>query len=326
MKNRGFTLVELLAVIVILAIIALIAVPIFLGMINNSKKSSDKESVNLYTDTVEKAIQKKQMADPNFQPDKCEIQSDGNLECFSGTTSLGTVKVTMKGTKPTAGTILIDEEDITYENIVLNGKIYYEKEVPSIEIGDKITYKDTDWYVIEKPTSSQDYVTLIKETVLTSAELGTYAYTKPSYMGGGLADTAIFHNNSNEYATSNIKAALESYATTNNMMTDLKEVQMEGTNYKIRLITTDELINNLGWTSGLGTSATAEGNDVPTWVYSGYGDNLSYVQGYWTMTQDDNDVNNVSSNGSISHMSVTSGNQGVRPVINLLKSAIPAQS
>ena len=104
MKSKGFTLVELLAVIVILAIIALIAVPVFLGIINNSKKNSDKEAVNLYTDTVEKAIQKKQMADPNFQPDKCEIQSDGNLECFNGTTSLGTVKVTMKGTKPTAAT------------------------------------------------------------------------------------------------------------------------------------------------------------------------------------------------------------------------------
>ena len=154
MKKRGFTLVELLAVIVILAIIALIAVPVFLGIINNTKKSSDKEGVNLYTDTVEKAIQKKQMSDPNFMPDKCTIKTDGNLECFSGTTSLGTVKVSMKGTKPSSGTIYITEDDVTYENIVLNGKTYYKKAsnatlvndaAPTgVSIGDKYTYKVND--------------------------------------------------------------------------------------------------------------------------------------------------------------------------------------
>ena len=37
-KNKGFTLVELLAVIVILALIALIATPIILNVINDAKK------------------------------------------------------------------------------------------------------------------------------------------------------------------------------------------------------------------------------------------------------------------------------------------------
>ena len=56
--RRGFTLIELLAVIVILAIIALIAVPIVINIINDSKNSSDKQSVELYKDTVEKMITK----------------------------------------------------------------------------------------------------------------------------------------------------------------------------------------------------------------------------------------------------------------------------
>ena len=38
-KNKGFTLVELLAVIVILALIALIATPIILNVIKNLEKS-----------------------------------------------------------------------------------------------------------------------------------------------------------------------------------------------------------------------------------------------------------------------------------------------
>jgi len=41
-NKKGFTLVELLAVIVILAIIALIAVPITLNVLEDSKKSSIK--------------------------------------------------------------------------------------------------------------------------------------------------------------------------------------------------------------------------------------------------------------------------------------------
>ena len=39
MKNKGFTLVELLAVIVILAIIMIIAVPNVTEAMNNSKKN-----------------------------------------------------------------------------------------------------------------------------------------------------------------------------------------------------------------------------------------------------------------------------------------------
>ena len=44
MKKRGFTLVELLAVIVILSVIALIAMPIILNIIEDAKKSSLKDT------------------------------------------------------------------------------------------------------------------------------------------------------------------------------------------------------------------------------------------------------------------------------------------
>jgi type IV pilus assembly protein PilA len=46
-NKKGFTLVELLAVIVILAIILAIAVPSISGMINNSKKSSFEANVKM---------------------------------------------------------------------------------------------------------------------------------------------------------------------------------------------------------------------------------------------------------------------------------------
>ena len=45
MKNNGFTLVELLAVLVILSLITLITVPIILGVLNSSKKNLNDTQV-----------------------------------------------------------------------------------------------------------------------------------------------------------------------------------------------------------------------------------------------------------------------------------------
>ena len=55
-KKKGFTLVELLAVIVILAIIALIATPIILNVISDAKKEAAKDSAYGYIEAIENAI------------------------------------------------------------------------------------------------------------------------------------------------------------------------------------------------------------------------------------------------------------------------------
>ena len=55
-NKKGFTLVELLAVIVILAIIALIATPIILGVIDNAREGAAKDTAYGYIDAVEKQI------------------------------------------------------------------------------------------------------------------------------------------------------------------------------------------------------------------------------------------------------------------------------
>ena len=46
MKNKGFTLTELLGTIVILAIIALVAFPAVLGLLNNSQDETDEALQN----------------------------------------------------------------------------------------------------------------------------------------------------------------------------------------------------------------------------------------------------------------------------------------
>jgi len=51
--KKGFTLVELLAVIIILAVIALIATPIVLNVVEKTRKSAFESSVNGIIEAIE---------------------------------------------------------------------------------------------------------------------------------------------------------------------------------------------------------------------------------------------------------------------------------
>ena len=53
-NKNGFTLVELLAVIVILAIILVIAVPKVIGVINDSKKATLESTAKMIASSAEK--------------------------------------------------------------------------------------------------------------------------------------------------------------------------------------------------------------------------------------------------------------------------------
>lgn len=63
--NKGFTLVELLAVIVILAIIALIATPIVINVINEAQEGANARSVEGYMKAYESAYYQAKLKDPN---------------------------------------------------------------------------------------------------------------------------------------------------------------------------------------------------------------------------------------------------------------------
>ena len=92
--KKGFTLIELLAVIVILAIIALIATPIVLDIIEDSKNSSIKRSIELYADAVENSVAKAQL-NGNVVPSGKYITEDGKTLTNGKTT----IKVDYDGAK-----------------------------------------------------------------------------------------------------------------------------------------------------------------------------------------------------------------------------------
>ncbi len=66
--KKGFTLIELLAVIVILAIIYLIATPIVLNIINDTKESSNKRSIEQYAKAIENAIAREELNGNEIEP------------------------------------------------------------------------------------------------------------------------------------------------------------------------------------------------------------------------------------------------------------------
>ena len=101
-NKKGFTLVELLAVIVILAIIALIATPIILGVIDNAREGAAKDTAYGYIDAVEKQI----------AIDMLSAEAAGTQYTK---TSFGT-EVSVKGTVPKSASL-------TYTNGKLEGDI-----------------------------------------------------------------------------------------------------------------------------------------------------------------------------------------------------------
>ena len=85
MRKNAFTLIELLAVIVILAIIALIATPIILGIIKDAKENTNKISVEMYADSIKNALLNYELKEnkqtTSFEDIKEYIEYDGNVIC-----------------------------------------------------------------------------------------------------------------------------------------------------------------------------------------------------------------------------------------------------
>ena len=113
-KKNAFTLIELLAVIVVLAIIALIATPIVMNTIKNAKKGAAERSADSYVKQVEVAVAEERLSKNEVLEGEYQITSDGNL-CRDKSESCSDeekIKIEMSGTKPTSGKIKITNGNV----------------------------------------------------------------------------------------------------------------------------------------------------------------------------------------------------------------------
>ena len=140
-KKNAFTLIELLAVIVVLAIIALIATPIVMNTIKNAKKGAAERSADSYIKQVETAVAEERLNKNEVLEGEYQITSDGNL-CRDKSASCSDdkkIKIEMNGTKPTSGTIKISNGQVTTDSKITVGsyEVAYDSTTKKYEATEK---------------------------------------------------------------------------------------------------------------------------------------------------------------------------------------------
>ena len=335
-NKKGFTLIELVAVLVIMAIIALIVTPLVMNIIRKARISADKRSVDAYGRSVELAIANYLLDNGDFPTEISQLTieySGDRVECsttqLNSDSSIYLAGCTVGGRSVEGYTYGKEEAAPTYT---------------AYEVGDEVTYNNVDYYVIADSGVNEEEVQLLKKDPLTIAEVNQFggvgtannhvnmyvttntsadyyqtAYNVNNFGYGGMAyyssSTCGSSGSSGcttDYAQSEIKYVVDAWKTAQ---------APNATN--ARLITLDDLTDNLGMelnkTNPTSYQITVT-EDTPTWVM---GENYWY----WTMTTDTDNVGQVWGVNGRSHAGVNSiyvqyYGDAVRPVITLSKANI----
>ena len=333
-RNKAFTLIELVSVLLILAILALIVIPLVLNIIRKARTAADKRSIDAYGRSIELAIADYLLENGTFPTSIEDLQveySGDRVECAN------------KGINEDATIYLTD---CTVNGRAVTGYVYgrygTSAEYEEYTIGQEVSYNNIDYYVIKDSAATEDTVTLLKATPLTTEEVNEYGrvgtannvvnkyrenggVSNPSatafdqngygsmsyyesstcyYRGGG---SHSIENCTTEYNQSNVKYVVDAWSVAK-VPSGLEEA---------RLITYDELIDNLGYNPEISSSGNPQKNDnVPTWVY-----NSNYF--YWTMSYKESfEVWIVGDEGSLGGAAAYYSLGVIRPVIVLSKSAL----
>ena len=337
-KKKGFTLIELVAVLVIMAIIALIVTPLVMSIIRKAKTAADKRSVDAYGRSIELAIAGYLMDTGTFP------------------TSISQLTIEYSGDEVVCSTTQLNPDSSVYlTGCTVGGRsvdyAYGSDNSPSYtayNVGAEVTYNGVDYYVIKNSGAKEESVTLLKATPLTTSEVNTYgsghvnmhvtndttaSYYQQAYDNSGVGGMAyystttcgwsgsdwVYDGCTTNYADSEIKYVVDAWAAAKTTASDLRT---DSTGYKARLLTIDDLIDNLGYSWQQTSSGNPTINEnVPSFMIP---ENNSYW--YWTMSQhleDASDVWFVNRVGSLDSNDVYSNrSNAVRPVIILSKTAI----
>ena len=105
----------------ILAIIALIATPIVLNIIEEAKANASLRSVDFYLDAVEQSVVQAKLNNKSITNGRYDILNTGNvcLEYDSDNKCIRELKIELKGEKPSAGEVIIKNGKIEYIDVTL---------------------------------------------------------------------------------------------------------------------------------------------------------------------------------------------------------------
>ena len=328
-SKKGFTLIELIGVLVIMAIIALIVTPLVMNIIRKARVAADKRSIDAYGRSIEYAIAGYLLDNGKFPTDisLLTIEYSGSEEKCSTTQLNSDSSVYLTGCtvdgRTVEGYIFGKEETVTYD---------------AYNLGDQVTYNNVNYYVIEDSETTESTVKLLKAEPLTVSEVNTYGgvgtannhvnmnvpSNEPCYQTakdvngyGGMqyyssATCLMFGDSSGcttSYASSDIKYVVDRWA--EDQAPNVREA---------RLIFKEEYENMLiVETYETPTEPGKRYTPMYDWQYSS-----NY--GYWTISAFNDSTSvilYVSAGGSLGTYGVSgSYTQLVRPVIVLPKSAI----
>ena len=339
LRKKGFTLIELIAVLVIMAILALIVTPLVMNIIRKARIAADKRIIDAYGRSIELAIAGYLLDNGKFPTsiDQLTIEYSGSVVVCSTTKLNSDSSIYLTGCK-------VNNRDVNYAYGIDKSPSY-----TTYSVGDIVNYNDIDFYVIKDSGVNDNTVTLLKAEPLTVAEVNTYGgvgtddnhvnkYPYPEDAGniavdingyGGMAyyssETCGYINHdvvsygcTTDYASSDIKYVVDAWANDNFSINDLKNK---------RLITKDEYLNYCIEEEYQSSPSNTSIRYIPQydWLKADGGD-------YYTMSSYDDAVDGVSiiiSNGDIGltcihqHPAVSSGGKGlVRPVVEIYKSAL----
>ncbi len=328
-KNKGFTLVELLAVIVILAIIALIATPIILNVINDAKEQAAKDSAHGYVDAVDKYIVSSEIDDESIEDGIYKVE-DLNK------------KISVKGSIPDRGSIEIENGSVKSYELEIDGYLVSNGEVGKVSITKKFENGTVVYY---NPETKKKCEKANNTPGTKSGCMKWYVFNDKE--GNATVNVILDHNTTSK---------VEYNSTGNN--SEMKEVktalEKDTSTWKntARLITANEVAKITGNTGFDATQsgqswfcfdtnksdntnycAKAQGTSQYPWLFDytyectsrGCNTPDSSTKGYWTSTSYTGATVyawHVSYGGNLRYTPVTYTDIGVRPVITISKSNV----
>ena len=302
LRRKGFTLIELVAVLVIMAILTLIVTPLVMNIIRKARIASDKRSIDAYGRSIELAIAGYLLDNGKFPTSVGDLSieySGDEVICsitqLNDDSSVYLTGCTVKGR--TVDYVYGEDKNTAQEPVVPTYTAY--------TVGDHVSYNGVTYYVIEDSDTTNDTVKLLKENPLTKTEMDNLNLSGITITERNSYGT-VEYGSSNDYTTSIVKQVVDTWKNT---------AVKSGDSATARLITYEE-VHILGYsdTRGCGGSCYEVQGTVPSWIY-----NSSYD--YWTGSgKDSSYVWYVGSSGTLAGATL-SNEYVVRPVLEISKAA-----